>query len=211
MNTNFIAIAYMIERIQKKVQSKILLIFNYDHQPLIKPKTSFNFQFINCLLRVLLNQSFPNASSSLKITTMPYIKNTIILEPEMILNINEFLNRTTDLSEISNLYQTPLKNYEFSIISEKKRVEGILGGHRDNLRSFNKYFLKKLSGTHFMNEIFVYAMIQLKFPKLTKYTPKIYGMIIVMNLENLTQDIIEDLVENKKKKVSDVIYVPIKE
>lgn len=193
----------MIEKLQKEVTHNLLITFE------ATGNRQYRKNFLDSTIRVLLNQGFPNASSSLKIVTMAFIRNVSTLEPAMISRIDSFIEEYSKQTDI--LQRKHLLDYEYCIIKEKKRTEGIIGGHRANLINLKKFFIKRLYGSNLMNEIFIYCMIPKVFPELKPFLVKCYGMILTKNSDLITDENVNQCVEEKTSTVTDLMFFPFEE
>jgi hypothetical protein len=124
------------------------------------------------------------------------------LENFMIALVKEISQKQT------NLYNDPqLIKYDNKIL-KKTRVEGVIGGHHAQLFVFEKYFLKKHTQIHAMNEALMYYIFHNQFKKLTDYIPKIYGLIYISKGTKLTQEMLENMFQIGYSNKEDIVFFP---
>lgn len=192
-------ICYMIERIQKQINSN-LIFFSKFHA------NDHTHNYLNSLVCVLQNQGFPNPHSSVKIVCMEYLKNIAILEKSFAKRIEDFKRK---LKKIHFPVDTPaLQAYEHKIIHEKKRMDGIIGGHQCNIRVFPKYFVKRMSSNNVLNEVYIYYMVPKFYPKLAPFMIKCFGLIFTRDFDFITNERLKFCEKFKKFNSEDVFFIP---
>ena len=168
IENNKSALVYMLEKLQKEITSKVVVVleggYNLDNIPLVAEG----------LFRCLKGESFPNLASSNQICSQYYFKNQFKI-------IKSQYQLAENVISVWSKYW-PILNEEALIEESKKFVQwqnsGITGGHKEKLILKKDYFLKgMINSIHLQNELFVYAFIHKYFPKLKKFIPEFKGLV----------------------------------
>ena len=155
------------------------------------------------MIRVLQNEGFPNLSTSTKIVNTDYSRNLVDIENYL----KDFLTQLTlKINKVqTDLLTKDLITYEDKI-TRKTRVGGIIGGHHAKIFVFDRFFLKKLSAIHSVNEAYMYYLFHTRFPKLVDYLPKIYGLIYVRKGVAVTKEVVEETVKKGVSSKCDIRF-----
>lgn len=194
------ALIHAVEELQKKVTSKIVLIHQEDLQ-------NDSQSFLCGMTRALLGEGFPNKSSCIKICNPNYMVKNAVLEEGLYQKISMFIRQ---LDSVFNcLYTNELQEYDDKVQRKKvKKVDGVIGGHSENLYILGKYFIKKMSDNHFINELFNYYLIPKKFERMRKFTPRCFGAFFCRESEKITLELIENVMQGRVQNSKNFRFIP---
>ena len=190
----------MIERTQKNIIHNIIVIHQYQ-------KDLFTHDYLPGMIQTLQDEGYPNNSTSIKIISWKYIKNIIIIEPKVLDFIQKFQNEVNSVQ--TNLQTEDLIKYEETILTSKKRIPGIVGGHHKKIKLFKKYFIKQMGGNHGINEIYNYYLIHKFFPKIIPFLAKCYGVIFISKELQINENRITKIIQSDKITSKDLIFYPM--
>jgi hypothetical protein len=166
-------------------------------------------KFLNAITATLQNHGYPNRFSSIKVLNIENILKEINIEPFFAEYLNILLSQITQSQ--NNLFSNDIFDLKSELSAKFHRIKGVIGGHPERLMVFDKYFLKKLSSLHSLNEPFMYHLLHEHYPKLKPFLAKVFGVIFVPKEFALTKDLIEQMVSSGKSDIENVIYFGFKE
>lgn len=165
---------------------------------------------MDSITSTLKNEGYPNSFSSLKLINIEYIRETLDIEPYFAEFVSSLVTQIRKFQK--NIYSEKLVKMDKKNEKKMKRVKGIIGGHHDKLILFEKYFLKKLSSLHSLNEAYMYFVIHRDFPDLCPFLAKVFGIVFVPDDYTIQIEKLEDLILRDKSFEEELVYYyPFKE
>jgi hypothetical protein len=137
---------------------------------------------------------------------MAYLKNIPILEQSYVKKIEEF--KVKIRKNHKAIDRKELMDYEHKIIRSKNRIDDIIGGHLINIKVFKRYFVKRMSSNNVLNEVYIYYMIPIFYPKLAPFMIKCFGLVFTKDIDLITEERLKFCEKYKKFNSNELIYIP---
>lgn len=133
------------------------------------------------MLRALCGQGFPNESSTSRFYNMKQTKNMFKISLEMHTNMRKVVRVWSKHWPVLNAEH--LLKYDKYFINVLRNKVDIAGGQIERIFLKNDVFYKKMANEQLHNEVFVYLLLERRFPKLVEFIPKLLGLACADRIE----------------------------